>query len=267
MGKRRDLLAVGAALILLLGFEILGRILRTDAVWFLMLQTILTRVIGALVFLPLIRRMGYPVLGGVKKPLSRSAIFVLAAAWIVALNNLPIVGLLSGNARVTAGAPLLLLFLLECAAVGCFEELAFRGFLLPYCAERLRGRRHAAFLSALISSAVFGAVHAVNLLSGASPGDVLMQTGYSFLIGGLCVAVMLSTGSVWMCAAVHAVYNFCGTVLARFGEGIRWDALTIALTAGIGLAAAVLILAYLIGADHDLYKILPHKDGQPPEGS
>ena len=180
MGKRRDRLAVGAALILLLGFEILGRVVRTDAVWFPMVQTILTRVIGALVFLPLIRRMGYPVTGGVKKPLSRSAVFVIAAAWIVALNNLPIVGLLSGNARVTAGAPLLLLFLLECAAV-------------------------------------------------------------------------------------HAVYNFCGTVLARFGEGIRWDALTIALTAGIGLAAAVPILAYLLRADHDLDKILPSK--QPPEGS
>ena len=267
MGKRSARIPFAAALVLLVLLEIGGRVIRLDAVWFPMAETILTRLIGALVFLPLIRRMGYPVLGGMKKPLSRFALPVILAAWVVAVNNLPIVGMLSGNARVSAGGAVVLLFALECAAVGCFEELAFRGFLLPYCAERMRQRKKAAFFSALLSSAVFGAVHLVNLFAGGSPGAVVMQIGYSFLIGGLCAAVLVASGSVWMCAAVHAVYNFCGTILSRFGEGVRWDSLTVGLTVGIGAAAGVLILCYLLRADNELDKILPPKNGQPPEGS
>ena len=266
MGKRSARIPFAAALVLLVFMEIVGRVVRVEGEWFPMAETVLTRLVGALVFLPLIRRMGYPVLGGMKKPLSRFALPILITAWVVALNNLPAVGLLSGNARVTAGWPLILLFALECAAVGCFEELAFRGFLLPYCAEAMKGRKRAAFLPALVSSAVFGAVHLVNLFSGASPGAVAMQIGYSFLIGGLCAAVLLASGSVWMCAAVHAVYNFCGTILSRFGEGIRWDPVTILLTVGIGLAASVFILFYLLRADGDLDHILPN-NGQPPESS
>lgn len=266
MDKRSRQIPFAAALVLLLLLEIGGRVIRVDAVWFPMAETILTRLIGALVFLPLIRRMGYPVLGGIRKPLSPFALPVILAAWIVAVNNLPAVGLLSGNARVSAGEPVILLFALECAAVGCFEELAFRGFLLPYCAERMKQRKKAAFLAALLSSAVFGAVHLVNLFAGGSPGAVAMQIGYSFLIGGLCAAVLLASESVWLCAAVHAVYNFCGTILSRFGEGLRWDSLTVALTVGIGAVAGVLILCYLLRADGELEKILPH-DRQPPEGS
>ena len=266
MDKRTRKIPYAAALVLLVLLEIGGRVVRIDAVWFPMAETILTRLIGALVFLPLIRRMGYPVLGGFRKPLSRFALPVILASWIVALNNLPIVGLVSGNARVSAVGPVLLLFALECAAVGCFEELAFRGFLLPWCAEGMKGKRNAAFLSALVSSAVFGAVHLVNLFAGGSPGAVAMQIGYSFLIGGLCAAVLLASGSVWLCAAVHAVYNFCGTILSRFGEGVRWDPLTVGLTVGIGAAAGILILIYLLRADEALEKLLPH-NGQPPVGS
>ena len=267
MNKRFRQIPYSAALVLLILLEIGGRVVRIDAYWVPMAETILTRLVGTLVFLPLIRRMGYPVLGGMKKPLSRFAPPVILAAWVVALNNLPVVGFVSGNARVSAGVAPLLLFALECAAVGCFEELAFRGFLLPWCAEGMKGKRNAAFFSALISSAIFGAVHLVNLFAGGSPGAVAMQIGYSFLIGGLCAAVLLASGSVWMCAAVHAVYNFCGTILSRFGEGVRWDSLTVGLTVGIGAAAGVLILIYLLRADSELDKILSPKNGQPPECS
>ena len=76
----------------------------------------------------------------------------------------------------------------------------------------------------------------------------------------------MTSGSVWLCAAVHAVYNFCGTILSRFGEGVRWDPLTVGLTVGIGAAAGILILIYLLRADEALEKLLPH-NGQPPVGS
>ena len=54
---------------------------------------------------------------------------------------------------------------------------------------------------------------------------------------------------MWTCAAVHAVYNFCGTLLSRFGEGIRWDPVTVVLTVVLGLAAAVFLLWFLWTAE------------------
>ena len=186
-------------------------------------------------------------------------IAVIGAAFVVAVNNLPASGLLTGKAHVTAGWPVILLFAVECAVVGVFEELAFRGFLLPYCLEKTKGKTRPVFRAALISSAVFGAVHLVNLFSGASPGEVLMQIGYSFLIGGLCAAVLVACGSVWVCAAVHAVYNFCGTLLSRFGEGIRWDVPTVVLTVILGLAAALLVLRFL-WRERDVSRLLPENE-------
>ena len=265
MKDRRFRVLFVLSVLLLLACEAAGRLIATDAGWFPMAETIVTRVIGSLIFVALIRRIGYPVLGKPavgREERGHAAVIVLACA--VALNNLPVIGLVSGKARITASPPTILLFAVECAAVGCFEELAFRGFLFPYCAERLRGKKHPAFLSALISSAVFGLVHLVNLLSGASPGAVLMQIGYSFLIGGLCVCVLLASGSVWAAAAGHAVYNFCGTILSRFGEGLRWDRVTVWLTAGLGLVVTAVMLGFLSGsyfggADRALERVLPDK--------
>lgn len=267
MRTRDGRIPVIAAVVLLVVLEVLARTAETDAVWLPMIETILTRLIGAVVFIPLIRRMGYRTLGRPEPISGPDGWIVLACAWIAAVNNLPIIGFATGAARVTAGIPTILLFAVECAAVGCFEELAFRGFLLPYCAERAKGSgwKHRAFWSALLSSAVFGAVHLVNLFSGASFGAVLMQIGYSFLVGGMCAAVLIATGSVWMCAAVHAVYNFCGTLLSRFGEGIRWDKATVVLTVAVGSAAAVLIVRFLLRADADLEKLLPQHEEEPSD--
>ncbi len=239
---KREKLLFAAALAVLVFCEIAGRLFRPDAVWFPMAETVLTRLIGAAVIVVLIRQTGYRVLG--IPELSRHPVIPLLAL-LVALNNLPWIGLFTGRAKIGASSGMILLFVCECIAVGLFEELAFRGFLMPYCLSRLQGRPHAVFLAALLSSAVFGLVHLVNLLVGASPGGVLMQIGYSFLIGGMCACVLVASRSVWLCAAIHAVYNFCGTVVPRLGEGDGWDPVTVTVTVLLGLLTAVLFVRSL----------------------
>ena len=252
---KREKILFAAAVTVLVFCELAGRVLRPDAAWFPMAETILTRLIGAAVFVVLIRRMGYRTLG--VPDLSRRPVIPLLAL-LVAVNNLPWIGLFTGRARIDASPGRILLFIGECLAVGLFEELAFRGFLMPYCLSRLRGRPHAVFLAALISSALFGLVHLVNLLSGASPGAVLMQIGYSFLIGGMCACVLVASRSVWLCAAIHAVYNFCGTVVPRLGYGNGWDPVTIAVTVLLGFFTAVLLVRFLRQTEDDA-DLLPMK--------
>ncbi|MBR5364780.1 MAG: CPBP family intramembrane metalloprotease [Clostridia bacterium] len=243
---KRDRILFGAAVGILVLCEIAGRLFRSDALWFPMAETILTRLIGAAVFVVLICRMGYGVLGS---PDLRRHRAVPLLSLLVAVNNFPWIGLFTGRARIDASVGTILLFACECIAVGLFEELAFRGFLLPYCLMLTRGRRHAVLLAAVLSSSVFALVHLVNLFSGASPGAVVMQIGYSFLIGGMCACVLLASRSVWPCAAIHAVYNFCGTVVPRLGEGNGWDPVTITLTVLLGIFTASVLLRFLWKTD------------------
>ena len=87
-----------------------------------------------------------------------------------------------------------------------------------------------------------------------------MQIGYSFLIGGMCACVLLATGNVWICAGIHAVYNFCGTILSRFGEGIRWDTVTVAETAVVGVIVSAVMVMYLLKSDAALRRLLPEDE-------
>ena len=254
MKKNGYKLLFALAVLLLVAIEVAGRTVRTESPLFPIAETVASRLIGALVFVPLIRRMGYPVLGAGRFSRDRGnpdrmewAVLVLSV--LVTVNNFPWIGILSGRARITAGPEVVAFFAVECIVVGCFEELAFRGFLLPYCFGITKGKPGSAFRAVFLSSAVFGLVHLVNLFSGASPAAVLMQIGYSFLVGGMCGCVLLATGSVWICAALHAVYNFCGTLLSRYGEGIRWDPVTVVFTSVLAVLASAVCLVWLLKTD------------------
>lgn len=155
---------------------------------------------------------------------------------IVAINNAPIIGLCNGSVDVQASPLGYFLFACYCVAVGLFEETVFRGIILPLILSKFSPTRKGVFWSVIVSSALFGAIHLVNLLS-SDPLSVLAQVGYSFLVGAMCAMVMLLCRNVFACAFLHAVYNFCGTVAAEFGDGQIWNAASIALTAVVAVLA------------------------------
>ena len=128
-----------------------------------------------------------------------------------------------------------------CLCVGLFEEIAFRGCVLMLFLKKRTHSKLSVFMAIFWSSVVFGAVHLVNIFT-SSPGAVILQIGYSALIGGLCSLVLLETGSVWACVLVHAVYNFSGGIVPRLGEGTIWTAPEVALTA----ALAVIVIVYCV---------------------
>jgi membrane protease YdiL (CAAX protease family) len=167
----------------------------------------------------------------------------------VALNNFPIATLLiHRTATVTAGGEAVLSFLLVCLGTALFEELLFRGFLLPLCLDRLGYTRRGRFLSVLLSSAVFGAFHLLNLLAGADPGATLLQVGYSFLIG--CVAAVLCcvTGRLLVPILFHFVYNAGGYLVPRLGQGPLFDTPTVLVTVFLSLGCAALAFLALFEA-------------------
>jgi membrane protease YdiL (CAAX protease family) len=206
------------------------------------LNTLVMDALGSVVFVCMTIYMGYRV-WGIKKPWMRSLLFGLPAL-AVAVNNAPIIGLATGNAYITDPAGGVLIMLAYCLAIGTFEEFAFRGLFFMMILESRRKSTKQIFWTTAISSAVFGLVHLVNIAVGANPGATLLQVGYSFLIGGMCAIVLLKTGSIWYCVLLNTVYDIGGTIL-YVGGGVRWDVVTVTITAVLGVAVAVFMTVAL----------------------
>ncbi len=206
-----------------------------------------SRAIGSIVSLTILVYLGYKILNPIKAPFWRSVLFCLPPICVV-VNNMPIYPLITGMANVTAPWWRVLILAAECFAVGLFEETFFRGIVFVGFLNKRRETVLKRFLAIVFSSAVFGAVHLVNIFLGASPGAVILQIGYSFLIGAMCSVVLMKTSNIWICVLLHAIYNFCGALVPDCGKGTIWEPVTVTVTVIIALAT----LAYMV---HAFFKI------------
>ena len=173
-------------------------------------------------------------------------------ALLVALNNAPVIALISGTVAVTAEVSAVILFAFECVAVAALEEIAFRAILFPLMLQRFGTGARARFSAVLLSSALFGLTHLLNLFSGAAVGATALQVGYSFLIGCMLAVVYLHTGSLAGCILLHAVYNFGGMLVPTLGQGAFldiWNLPTVLITAVLAVFAIVFYLRLLLRED------------------
>ena len=204
-----------------------------------------TRAIGAVLCVILIFFCDMQHLLGIKGTGFWRAVLFTLPCWAIAINNFPIIPYICVGVYIDASTADLLLYALECFCVGLFEELAFRVCVFVMVLHGRRSSTGDIFWSIVISSAIFGAVHFMNVFSGASLISVLLQIGYSFLIGGMCSVILMKTGSVWHCVFLHAVYNFCGGVVPQFGGGTIWDTPTVTITVILSVAVAVYVIISL----------------------
>ncbi len=213
------------------------------------LYSLITTAIGSALFLLVVIYSSYSrVLKINVKEMPRHILFALPCV-LVAVNNFPIIPFFSGKAYISGKGSEIFLYFLVCVGTGFFEELVFRAYILMILLEKKKDGVKGVFWAVVGSSALFGLIHLVNIFSGADPLATLMQVGYSFLVGGMCAIVMLKTGSVWYSVLLHAVYNFAGGVIPRFGGGTIWDAPTVAITAVLAVLVAIYLVFTLIRLD------------------
>ena len=174
---------------------------------------------------------------------NKSCIALLAVipAFVVAVNNFPFVSFFAGDCGLDASIEQIFLYALFCLSVGIFEEMAFRGCVLMYLLKSRKDSRKGIFMAIFWSSVVFGLIHLINLFT-SSPLAVLLQIGYSALIGALCSLVLLATKNIWLCVLLHATYNFVGNVVSELGNGEMWTLPQMIFTA----AVAVAVTAYCV---------------------
>lgn len=196
-----------------------------------------TRFLGGVIFVAINVNLGYGILDPIKRPFWRSVLICLPAL-AVAVNNFPFSQIISGGAVIDSAWWKIALLAFQCFSVGFFEETAFRGAVLFSILKRRKLSRAWMFWSVMLSSAVFGLVHLINLYQ-SSPLSVIMQIGYSFLIGAMCSVVVLKTSNIWLCVILHGTFNFCGALVPTCGYGEIWDTFTVVITVVIAVITAI----------------------------
>ena len=243
--KKRVLMVLAAALFAcLLAVEIFNKAIFSGIENGDLVYSVISRFVGGAACMIFIYVFVTPTLLSPKTNIKRFLIFLPCMA--VAINNFPFISYFTGKAYIASDARHVMLFALTCLGVGFFEEMAFRGCIFTVLLQRRKKRRIDVFFAIVLSSVVFGAVHLVNVFAGASIGSVILQVGYSFLIGGMCSVVLVWTSNIWYCVILHAVYNFAGGVVPECGGGEIWPVSTVILTTVIAVAVAAYVIYLLV---------------------
>lgn len=196
-----------------------------------LLKSVVLHGIGILIFLPMLWNNPYRIWKFTKW----KQMILCLPALLVAVNNFPFLGVFTGEIEVVR-PDLIFLYVWNCLFIGAFEEIAFRGFLYLFLLEKRNKTKKQIFVVTVISSAIFGLFHLLNLLEGADIGATALQLGYSFLIGGMCAVVLLKTENLLFSILLHGIYDLGGTFLSSgVAEGVMWDVPTVIWTAMLGV--------------------------------
>ena len=205
----------------------------------IMIKNSIMRLIGGIFFIWILVQAGYGSLFKFTRPVK--AILIMLPALLISGNNFPIIAYFDSRAILLEPVQSVYIFILECISIGFFEEIIFRGMILLLIMQRLPKTKKGVFQAIVISSIVFGLVHSLNLFAGASISSVLLQIGYSFLMGMMWSVLFLATKNIWFTMILHASYNFFGLVLFQLGSvSGRYDVVTLWTT----ILLAVLVAIY-----------------------
>lgn len=135
----------------------------------------------------------------------RSWFLVLPALVYVLLVYPP---LFTGSyALPAAGAALMLAVAANGFAAGVMEELVFRGLVLGALVRRWGSHGRGLWKALLVSSLLFSAPHALNVLAGADPLRTGAQLVWAVLLGLVFGALAVAGRTVWPVAVLHGVAN------------------------------------------------------------
>ena len=177
--------------------------------------------------------------------------------FLIALNNFPFIPIMSGYMTVNATFFDFIPYVLSCLSIGILEETCFRGCVLPLVAYKFEKSKKGMFWSVVVSSAIFGGAHLVNLFGGFSAG-VFLQVGYSFLIGAICSVALLVSGNIYVPILIHALYDVGGFMTVDgLSSGVIWTVPNIIWTAVFSVLVGACIVYIFIKKDFsDIYENL-----------
>lgn len=204
-----------------------------------MINDSLFRFFGSIIFIIFIYLFSHKILNPIQKPFFKSLIFIIPAL-IISINNFPFIPFFNGHVELTKPVNTIFIFAISCLSVGLFEEIIFRGLILFFLLQKLPKTKDGILCSIVISSALFGLMHAFNLFDGANAGDTVLQIGYSFMMGLMWAVLLLKTKNIWLIILLHSIYNFTGLLFPTLGNLLqKYDLATILITSTLALLVAL----------------------------
>lgn len=173
-------------------------------------------------------------------------ILLILPILIVCLNNFPLISVFLDKLSVSSEVKLWIIHIFKCFSASLMEEFVFRAVIFTLLYDLLLENKNRVLLSIIISSALFGLLHIVNLFAGEHIFYVVIQVGYSFLTGVLFSLSFLITKKMIIPILLHFIYNF-GGLLQENGiiSGQIWCVYQVIETAIISVIIGVFVL-YLI---------------------
>lgn len=200
-----------------------------------LIQDIIIRAIGASLFIYMIYTKGlksYISFGKIDSKL----LLITIPAFLIAINNFPFSAYISGRAEITGSISSIIIFALFIISVGVFEEIVFRGVVLNLFIQKSQKTKTGVFLAIVYSSLVFSLLHLLNVFAGSGFLPILLQIGYTFLIGMMFAVVYLKTKNIWTTIVIHTIYNIGGLMFSTIGTIYdQWDTVTIVTTSLLAL--------------------------------
>lgn len=237
LSQKHKIILVGIIVLMILFQFVISPLLGTTKDSDMISNTVL-RILGGSGFIMLLLGFGYRKIFHFKRV--GQALLIMLPAFLISINNFPIIAFVDGRAELIDPFYRVILFLIECLSVGFFEEIIFRGILLMLFIERFSSKKNGVWIAVISSSILFGLVHLINLFNGAALGDTLLQVSYSMLMGMLWAVMFLRTQNLWLTMVLHATYNFFGQVMFYLGTvNHRFDTYTIGITIILGCLTAV----------------------------
>ena len=230
-------------------FELQGKILTTDPIVNSMLGRLIYQLSVGALFIWLIYIMGDRQYLFLNRTTKKKLLWCLPCL-LVALVNFPFASLIMGEMHIVR-MDLMPLYIIYVISIAVIEEIVFRGILLFLCLDYLRNAKLKYFFAALISTTIFALFHFTNLFVGTMGIlDVLLQVGYTFLIGGMFAVMMLKTNNVWLCVIIHALFDFGGLLAFEIADGNPWENPVFwILTIACGILCAGHIIVSLINME------------------
>lgn len=159
-----------------------------------------------------------------------------------AMSNLLYVLLFSGTIVSDHDIPLFFADLCVTVASVLIEEILFRYFFVLFLDDFLKDGKEKKLLMILFSSVAFALMHCINFY-GNNPFNVLLQIGYTFLLGNFLGAFSLLYDSLIVPSIGHFLFNFLNTNVFIFFYSVNMGEISYIL---FSLGVGIFLLAYLV---------------------